>query len=85
MYIMQQPYKCIKCAFEFKYGPHDGHGAPVMSREEETAKGTVTHSMPACPKCWTDFLLKNVGYGLCTVDWGHGSDYDNSTKENTNG
>jgi hypothetical protein len=56
-----------------------------MSREEETNKGTLVHSMPVCPKCWTDFLIKNVGYGLCTVDWGHGSDYDNATKENTSG
>jgi hypothetical protein len=81
MYIIPKQYKCVKCAFEFMWGPHHDHGAPLMSREETTDSGTVTHSMPVCPKCWTDFLLKNVGFGCCTVDWGYGSDYDNATKQ----
>jgi hypothetical protein len=85
MYYSPQQYKCVKCTFEFMYSPSNSHSGPVMSKEEETDRGTVTHSMPVCPKCWVDFLLKNVGYGLCTVDWGQGSSYDNATKEKTSG
>ena len=76
MYVNQQPYKCVRCSFEFAYSPDVKHPAPVFYEEEETKRGTVVHSKPLCPRCYEEFMLKNIGFGLCTVDWGLGADYD---------
>ena len=65
MYIAKQPYKCIKCGFEFMFSPHNDHSAPTNS------EGT-----PSCPKCW-DAFLKTIGQGFCTIPFTKdGSEYD---------
>jgi hypothetical protein len=73
MYVAQQPYKCIKCQHDFKWGPHDAHPAPV------TAKG-----IPVCPQCWGTFL-EGLGLGYQTTVWNkNGSEYENKVKEKAN-
>lgn len=65
MYIVPQPYKCLKCGHEFKFSPHNQHDAPV------------TNGDPVCPDCWDRFLRTYVGIGYCTVPWTkEGSSYD---------
>jgi hypothetical protein len=48
MYIIPQQYRCPKCAFVCKWGPHDSFDAPVL-------KGG-----PACPRCWLEFISSAV-------------------------
>ena len=50
MYVIQQPHKCQKCGHIAPYGPHDEHPAPMLSSGQ-----------PCCPKCWDEFLTKNIG------------------------
>jgi len=80
MYIFAQNYKCNKCEHEFTFSPHDKWETPVLYEEEKTSSGTLTYSMPVCPKCWEKFLRDNLGIGYCTVDWGHGAHYDKVVK-----
>lgn len=64
MYITPQNYKCLKCGHEVEYSPHHKHDAPTINDN------------PLCPKCWSRFILENVGTMACTVDFGKGSEYD---------
>ena len=85
MYYAPQPYKCIKCENEFQYSQSNSHSGPVLSEEYETKRGTLHRFMPVCPKCWADFLMKNVGLGYCTVAWTDtGSDYDQAKLKDKN-
>lgn len=73
-YYIAQPYKCLKCGFDFKYTPDDPHPSPVLKEEHD--------SFPTCPKCWNKFLRKHIGLGYCTVAWTKdGSEYENKLKE----
>ena len=85
-YFAPQPYKCIKCDHEFKFSQSDGHPAPILCEEYETNRGTVARYMPVCTKCWTKFLMENIGLGYCTVAWTKdGSDYEQAKlKEKAN-
>ena len=65
-YILPQPHKCLKCGYEAEYSPHIQHPAPV------------TENFTGCPKCWEEFLRKNIGDMKCTVDFGKGSQYENT-------
>ena len=71
MYILAQPYKCVKCGFEFNYSPHEQHPAPVIESDQ-------SGYLPVCPNCYTDWIHKNLGLGYCTVHWASksGSAYD---------
>lgn len=84
MYICAQPYKCNKCGHEFKFSVDDPWDTPVIEEQEETDRGTLTHSLPVCPKCWETFIRSNLGLGYCTIDWGHGSHYNKVLKNETN-
>ena len=71
MYILPQRCKCLKCGFETLEGQHDDHPAPRV-------KGDVF-----CPKCWLEFLTKNIGILECTVVLNKSgiSNYDKAMKE----
>lgn len=61
MYILPQPHQCNKCGFTFAYGPHDPHPAPVIEIEQQW--------IPVCPKCYTEFIQKNLGLGYSTIKY----------------
>ena len=84
MYITPQPYKCLKCSHEFEHTPDGTHSAPVLSRQEKDARGSVrTINMPVCPVCYAKFLMENVGIGYGTTVWFEGgSDYDKASEKN---
>ena len=85
MYYMPQPYKCLKCENEFQYSQSSSHSAPVLSEQYETERGTVQRHLPVCPKCWAEFLMKNLGLGYCTVSWSKdGSDYEQAKLKEKN-
>lgn len=70
MYLVPQPYKCVKCAHEFMFSPHDKSFAPITSSDR-----------PVCPKCW-DAFLAFIGLGYGTTVWTKdGSEYDQKIKE----
>ena len=76
-YQIPSPYKCVKCEHEFEYTPDRMHPAPVLSKNIETDRGIWNQHMPVCPKCWSEFLMKNLGLGFNTKKWRpEGSDYD---------
>lgn len=75
-YVYSQQYKCIKCSYEFAYSPDEKHSAPVFSKDVQTPRGTYLQSLPVCPKCFEEFVMKNMGIGYCTVNWTGISDYD---------
>ena len=77
-YFAPSPYKCIKCDHEFEYSSDHMHPAPVLNQEVQTEKhGIQTKSIPVCPKCWAEFLMKNIGLGYATSVWrAEGSDYE---------
>jgi DNA-directed RNA polymerase subunit RPC12/RpoP len=83
-YQLPNPYKCVKCDHEFEYSPHHTHPAPVLSKQIETDRGIWNQHMPVCPRCWGDFLLKNIGIGYNTHKWKpEGSDYEIEKGKNT--
>jgi DNA-directed RNA polymerase subunit RPC12/RpoP len=64
MYLTPQPYRCIKCGHEEQWTPHNVQSAPIVWEK------------PVCPKCWSEFLMANLGVMYCTIDWNDGSEYD---------
>lgn len=49
MYVIPQLYRCPKCKYEFKWSETaDFLGLPI----------------PFCPKCYVEFLIKNVPVGI---------------------
>lgn len=76
MYYTPQPYKCIKCGYEFSYSQSHTHPAPVLSREVETKHGKQDQSLPLCPSCYGKFLIEHIGIGYGTTNWSGISDYD---------
>jgi predicted Zn-ribbon and HTH transcriptional regulator len=49
MYFAPHPATCKKCGFREMYGPDDAWTAPVVG------------SAICCPRCWEDWLAKNIG------------------------
>jgi DNA-directed RNA polymerase subunit RPC12/RpoP len=69
-YLMPQPYKCIKCEYEFTFSPHNQHPAPTTYEQD-----------PVCPKCWHEFIV-GIGIGYGTTSWTKdGSAYEQKLKE----
>ena len=68
-YIVPQPYKCVKCDYEFVFSPHHTHAAPVLSIDER--------NVPMCPVCYAKFLMAHVGLSFSTSKYRpEGSDYE---------
>ena len=81
MYIEPQQYKCLKCGHIFDYSPDRDHKFPVFEEEERTDRGIIHRDLPVCPKCFEEFIRKNVGVGYGTVPFRkEGSDYEVATK-----
>lgn len=49
MYFVPQVYKCSLCGHECQYSQHHPHDAPVV------------RNFIGCPKCWEEWLRKNIG------------------------
>ena len=64
VYRVPQPYKCVKCDYEFVFSPDHSHAAPVLSIDERT--------VPCCPVCYDKFIMENVGLAYGTTKWQSG-------------
>jgi hypothetical protein len=49
MYICPHPHRCNRCGFEADHSPHDEWPSPR------------TGQFIACPRCWENWLLGNIG------------------------
>ena len=77
MYLMPQPYKCVKCGHEFHFTPHQSHPGPILSEQVKGERGEYTRYMPTCPHCYAAFIREHIGLGYCTTQWTEdGSEYD---------
>ena len=61
-------YKCPKCHHTMNYSSYDDYKESPLTQNNN----------PICPKCWNDFILGIGAEMRCIVDFGVGSDYDNT-------
>lgn len=67
-YLVSHEYKCPKCGYTENAGGTD--------MENWTKSPITLESNPICPLCWNDFIRSFDAEMRCTVDFGHGSDYE---------